>query len=65
MGIPIFTADGRTLYVTNEGDPNGFVSALNIDDVTQPKLLMVDELSLGLAPSSDLFSVASARKPAA
>ncbi|HKN56098.1 MAG TPA: beta-propeller fold lactonase family protein [Amycolatopsis sp.] len=31
--------DGRTLYVTNEGDPNGFVSALNIDDVTQPKLL--------------------------
>lgn len=33
------SADGRTLYVTNEGDPNGTISALNIDDVTKPKLL--------------------------
>lgn len=33
------SADGRTLYVTNEGDPNGFVSALSVADVTKPKLL--------------------------
>jgi 6-phosphogluconolactonase len=33
------SADGKTLYVTNEGDPNGFVSALDITDVTNPKLL--------------------------
>lgn len=33
------SADGRTLYVTNEGDPNGFVSALSLTDVTKPKLL--------------------------
>ncbi|WP_410672369.1 lactonase family protein [Amycolatopsis sp. cmx-4-68] len=33
------SADGRTLYVTNEGDPAGYVSALNIADVTKPKLL--------------------------
>jgi 6-phosphogluconolactonase len=33
------SADGKTLYVTNEGDPNGYVSALNIADVTKPKLL--------------------------
>jgi 6-phosphogluconolactonase len=32
-------ADGKTLYVTNEGDPNGFVSALNIADAANPKLL--------------------------
>ena len=32
-------ADGRTLYVTNEGDPAGYVSALNIADVTKPKLI--------------------------
>ncbi|MEV4151161.1 lactonase family protein [Amycolatopsis sp. NPDC049691] len=32
-------ADGKTLYVTNEGDPNGYVSALNIADATKPKLL--------------------------
>ncbi|WP_436387746.1 lactonase family protein [Amycolatopsis sp. MEPSY49] len=32
-------ADGKTLYVTNEGDPNGYVSALNIADATNPKLL--------------------------
>ncbi|WP_328452264.1 MULTISPECIES: lactonase family protein [unclassified Amycolatopsis] len=32
-------ADGKTLYVTNEGDPNGFVSALDITDVTNPKPL--------------------------
>jgi 6-phosphogluconolactonase len=33
------SADGKTLYVTNEGDPNGFVSALNIADAPNPKLL--------------------------
>ncbi|SFW88012.1 6-phosphogluconolactonase, cycloisomerase 2 family [Amycolatopsis australiensis] len=33
------SADGKTLYVTNEGDPAGYVSALNIADVTKPKLL--------------------------
>ena len=33
------SADGRTLYVTNEGDPNGFVSALSLADVSKPKLL--------------------------
>src|SRR3954462_8809484 len=32
-------ADGKTLYVTNEGDPNGFVSALNIADAANPKPL--------------------------
>src|SRR6185369_12073282 len=32
-------ADGKTLYVTNEGDPAGQISALNIADVTKPKLL--------------------------
>src|SRR3954470_9662808 len=32
-------ADGKTLYVTNEGDPNGFVTALNIADATNPKPL--------------------------
>jgi 6-phosphogluconolactonase (cycloisomerase 2 family) len=32
-------ADGKTLYVTNEGDPNGFVSALNIADTANPKPL--------------------------
>ncbi|WP_410597161.1 lactonase family protein [Amycolatopsis sp. lyj-23] len=33
------SADGRTLYVTNEGDPSGYVSALNIADAAKPKLL--------------------------
>ncbi|MEQ0565084.1 lactonase family protein [Amycolatopsis sp. NEAU-NG30] len=33
------SADGRTLYVTNEGSPAGYVSALNIADATKPKLL--------------------------
>jgi 6-phosphogluconolactonase len=33
------SADGKTLYVTNEGDPSGYVSALNIADVTKPKLI--------------------------
>ncbi|EOD64453.1 lactonase family protein [Amycolatopsis vancoresmycina] len=33
------SADGKTLYVTNEGDPNGYVSALNIADPANPKLL--------------------------
>ncbi|MGW3994649.1 lactonase family protein [Amycolatopsis sp. NPDC004772] len=33
------SADGKTLYVTNEGDPNGSVSALNIADPANPKLL--------------------------
>lgn len=32
-------ADGKTLYVTNEGDPDGYVSALNIADAANPKLL--------------------------
>jgi 6-phosphogluconolactonase len=32
-------ADGKTLYVTNEGDPAGYVSALNVADATKPKLL--------------------------
>ncbi|MDT8915082.1 lactonase family protein [Amycolatopsis sp. PS_44_ISF1] len=31
--------DGRTLYVTDEGDPTGSVSALDISTVTSPKLL--------------------------
>ncbi|MGW5748211.1 lactonase family protein [Amycolatopsis sp. NPDC003861] len=33
------SADGKTLYVTNEGDPNGSVSALSIADPANPKLL--------------------------
>lgn len=33
------SADGKTLYVTNEGDPDGYVSALNIADVAKPKFL--------------------------
>lgn len=33
------SADTKTLYVTNEGDPNGFVSALDVTDATKPKLL--------------------------
>ncbi|MEU5265454.1 lactonase family protein [Amycolatopsis sp. NPDC021455] len=33
------SADGRTLYVTNEGDPDGYVSALNIADPAKPKLI--------------------------
>jgi 6-phosphogluconolactonase (cycloisomerase 2 family) len=32
-------ADGKTLYVTNEGDPNGFVSALNVADAANPRLI--------------------------
>ncbi|MGW4489255.1 lactonase family protein [Amycolatopsis sp. NPDC004368] len=31
--------DGRTLYVTNEGDPNGAISALDVTTATNPKLL--------------------------
>ncbi|MGW4060704.1 lactonase family protein [Amycolatopsis sp. NPDC004747] len=33
------SADGKTLYVTNEGDPAGYVSALDIADPAKPKLL--------------------------
>ncbi len=33
------SADGKTLYVTNEGDPAGYVSALSVADATKPKLL--------------------------
>ncbi|QKV74464.1 lactonase family protein [Amycolatopsis sp. Hca4] len=33
------SADGKTLYVTNEGDPAGYVSALNIADPANPKPL--------------------------
>ncbi|WP_206795909.1 lactonase family protein [Amycolatopsis sp. MtRt-6] len=33
------SADGKTLYVTNEGDPAGYVSALSLADPATPKLL--------------------------
>ncbi len=33
------SADGKTLYVTNEGSPAGYVSALSIADPTKPRLL--------------------------
>ncbi|MBB4682983.1 lactonase family protein [Amycolatopsis jiangsuensis] len=33
------SADGRTLYVTNEGDPDGTVSALDVSTAGEPKLL--------------------------
>ncbi len=52
-------ADGKTLYVTNEGDPNGYVSALNIADATNPKLLNKVS-SKGGAPTH--LSVHSSRK---
>lgn len=42
--------DGRTLYVTNEGDPDGAVSALDIGDVANPKLLGSSP-SQGAAPT--------------
>ncbi|MFE0023170.1 lactonase family protein [Amycolatopsis sp. NPDC059021] len=31
--------DRRTLYVTNEGEPNGKISALNVDNPAKPRLL--------------------------
>ncbi|RJQ84981.1 lactonase family protein [Amycolatopsis panacis] len=42
--------DGRTLYMTNEGDPDGAVSALDIGDVANPKLLGSSP-SQGAAPT--------------
>ncbi|WP_328611022.1 beta-propeller fold lactonase family protein [Amycolatopsis sp. NBC_00345] len=51
--------DGRTLYVTNEGDPDGSVSALDISDVTNPKLLGSTP-SKGSAPTH--LSVHSSQK---
>ena len=53
------SADGKTLYVTNEGDPNGYVSALNIADAANPKLLNKVS-SKGGAPTH--LSVHSSRK---
>ncbi|MFF0148867.1 secreted protein [Amycolatopsis sulphurea] len=42
--------DGRTLYVTNEGDPDGAVSALDISDAANPKPLGSSP-SQGAAPT--------------
>ena len=53
------SADGRTLYVTNEGDPNGFVTALSLADFTKPKLLNKVS-SKGRAPTH--LSVHSSQK---
>lgn len=53
------SADGKTLYVTNEGDPNGFVSALNVADAANPKLL-TKVSSKGGAPTH--LSVHSSQK---
>ncbi|GAA3581699.1 lactonase family protein [Amycolatopsis ultiminotia] len=44
------SSDGRTLYVTNEGDPDGTVSALDLSDGASPKLLGATS-SKGAAPT--------------
>ncbi|MET7997777.1 lactonase family protein [Amycolatopsis sp. NPDC005232] len=51
--------DGRTLYVTNEGDPNGAISALDVTTATSPRLLN-SVSSKGSAPTH--LSVHSSQK---
>ncbi|WP_326836735.1 beta-propeller fold lactonase family protein [Amycolatopsis rhabdoformis] len=51
--------DGRTLYVTNEGDPNGAISALDVTTAASPKLLN-SVSSKGSAPTH--LSVHSSQK---